>query len=66
VNQGSLYPALYRLEERGWIVGQDALSPEGRRIRVYRATAAGRRQVVREVETWDLYAAAMRRVILAT
>ncbi|HWZ29580.1 MAG TPA: PadR family transcriptional regulator [Gemmatimonadales bacterium] len=66
VNQGSLYPALYRLEERGWIVGQDAQSPEGRRIRVYRSTAAGRRQVVREVETWDLYAAAMRRVILAT
>lgn len=66
VNQGSLYPALYRLEERGWIVGEEALSPEGRRIRVYRSTAAGRRQVVREVKTWDLYAAAMRQVILAT
>ena len=66
VNQGSLYPALYRLEERGWISGEEAMSPEGRRIKVYRSTAVGRRQLAREIEMWDVYAAAMKRVIRAT
>ena len=40
-NQGSLYPALYRLEDRGWISGADAQVTEGRRIKVYRLTASG-------------------------
>jgi PadR family transcriptional regulator, regulatory protein PadR len=66
VNQGSLYPALYRLEERGWIVGEEAVSPEGRRIKVYRSTPAGRKQLTREIETWDSYVVAMRNVIRAT
>jgi PadR family transcriptional regulator, regulatory protein PadR len=66
VNQGSLYPALYRLEERGWIEGEDSRSPEGRRLRVYRSTAAGRKQLVDEIESWSAYAAAMRNVIRAT
>jgi transcriptional regulator len=65
VNQGSLYPALYRLEERGWIVGDEALSPEGRRIKVYRSTAAGKKQLVREIRSWGVYAAAMQHVIRA-
>jgi PadR family transcriptional regulator PadR len=63
VNQGSLYPALYRLEERGWIVGEEATSPEGRRLKVYRSTAAGRKQLVREIEAWTAYAAAVQHVI---
>src|SRR3954470_18702820 len=54
VNQGSLYPALYRLEERGWIAGEEALSPEGRRIKVYRSTAVGRKQLAREIRSWDV------------
>jgi transcriptional regulator len=66
VNQGSLYPALYRLEERGWIEGEDTRSPEGRRLRVYRSTAVGRKQLAREIETWTTYADAMRHVIRAT
>jgi PadR family transcriptional regulator PadR len=66
VNQGSLYPALYRLEERGWIVGEDAVSPEGRRVRVYRSTPVGRKQLAREIESWTAYAAAMQAVIRAT
>ena len=41
VTQGSLYPALYRLEDRGWIVGEEQQSAEQRRIRVYRLTSAG-------------------------
>jgi PadR family transcriptional regulator, regulatory protein PadR len=66
VNQGSLYPALYRLEERGWIEGEDSLSPEGRRLRVYRSTPAGRKQLAHEIESWTTYAGAMRHVIRAT
>jgi PadR family transcriptional regulator PadR len=63
VNQGSLYPALYRLEDRGWIAAREALSNEGRRIRIYRLTAAGRRQLSSEIESWRLFASAMTRVI---
>jgi len=63
VNQGSLYPALYRLEDRGWIAARAALSDEGRRIRVYRLTASGRRQLSQEIQTWRLFSAAMSQVV---
>jgi PadR family transcriptional regulator PadR len=63
VNQGSLYPALYRLEDRGWIAARAALSEEGRRIRVYRLTAAGRRQLSQEIDGWRVFAAAVAHVI---
>ena len=63
VNQGSLYPALYRLEDRGWIVGAESQSPEGRRIKVYRLSAAGRKQLAGEVEAWRVFAGAMSQVI---
>ena len=63
VGQGSLYPALYRLEDRGWIAGADGASAEGRRIRVYRLTAAGRRQLTDEIETWRAFATAIDAVI---
>jgi transcriptional regulator len=66
VAQGSLYPALYRLEDRGWIAGDEALSAEGRRIKVYRLTAAGRRQLADEVEAWRAFSAALNHVIRAT
>ncbi len=65
VNQGSLYPALYRLEDRGWIASADGLSPEGRRIRLYRLTAAGRRQLSAEIEVWRLFSGAVDRVVAA-
>ena len=65
VNQGSLYPALYRLEDRGWIAGKEELSPEGRRIKLYQLTASGRRQLGREVESWRRFASAMRYVLAA-
>ncbi|HEY7057737.1 MAG TPA: PadR family transcriptional regulator [Vicinamibacterales bacterium] len=65
-NQGSLYPALYRLEDRGWIAGAEAESAEGRRIKVYRLTAAGRRQLAEETETWRAFAAAMNHVLDAS
>jgi PadR family transcriptional regulator, regulatory protein PadR len=63
VGQGSLYPALYRLEDRGWIVGAESQSPEGRRIKVYRLSAAGRAQLSQEVDAWQVFADAMKRAI---
>jgi transcriptional regulator len=63
VNQGSLYPALYRMEERGLIASEPGVSPEGRKITLYRPTAAGRKQLVQKIETWETFAAAMRSVL---
>jgi transcriptional regulator len=63
VNQGSLYPALYRLEDRGVIVGSDALSEQGRRVRVYRLTARGRRELATEQTLWRQFAAAVELVL---
>jgi len=65
VNQGSLYPALYRLEDRGWISGADRESAEGRRIKLYKLTAAGRRQLADEVDAWRAFAVAINLVIRA-
>jgi transcriptional regulator len=66
VTQGSLYPALYRLEDRGWIAGAEAQSAEGRRIKVYRLTPAGRKRLSEEVEAWRAFSSAMNHVIRAT
>jgi PadR family transcriptional regulator PadR len=63
VNQGSLYPALHRLEHQGWIASDWGVSELGRRARFYRLTAAGTRQLVRETETWDRFATAVERVL---
>lgn len=66
VNQGSLYPALYRLEDRGWIEGRWGVSKEGRRAKVYRLTRAGEKQLAREKKSWRLFAAAVDGVLAAT
>jgi PadR family transcriptional regulator PadR len=66
VNQGSLYPALYRLEDRAWITAVWEKSPEGRDVKVYRLTAAGRRQLADERKEWRLFAGAVDRVLRAT
>lgn len=63
VNQGSLYPALYRLEDRGWIAAKWATSPEGRRVKEYALTAAGRRQLAAERQNWRLFADAVDHVL---
>ena len=63
VNQGSLYPALYRLQDRGWIAGEDGISPEGRKIKLYRLTEDGRGQLEREVEAWRLFSDAVDHVL---
>jgi PadR family transcriptional regulator, regulatory protein PadR len=66
VNQGSLYPALYRLEDRGWISAAWGVSPEGRRAKFYSLTAAGRRQFAEERESWRRFAATVEQVLQAT
>src|SRR5919112_4605571 len=53
VETGSLYPALYRLEARGWIAASWELSDKGKRARYYRITAKGRRQLTPERSKWE-------------
>jgi transcriptional regulator len=66
VNQGSLYPALYRMRDRGLIEGSWGISPEGRRARFYRLTDAGRRAVDAERANWETFSRAVDQVIAAT
>jgi PadR family transcriptional regulator PadR len=66
VNQGSLYPALYRLEDRDWIESEWGTSAEGRRAKFYRLTAAGRKQLAQETAGWRLFSAAVDQVLEAT
>jgi len=63
VNQGSLYPALYRLEERGLITAEWGISPEGRRAKFYHVSPAGRRHLARERAAWREYTAAIDLVL---
>ena len=63
VNQGSLYPALHRLEERGWIAAEWGTSANNRRARFYRLTAQGRRQLSLETESWHRYAGAVHLIL---
>jgi PadR family transcriptional regulator, regulatory protein PadR len=63
VNQGSLYPALHRLEHRGWITAEWGVSELGRRARFYRLTAGGRRQLDAEAADWERVAGAINRVL---
>jgi transcriptional regulator len=66
INQGSLYPALYRLEDKGWIDAEWGTSPEGRKVKVYTLSAAGRKQYRAEQEHWRLFSTAVARVLAAT
>jgi PadR family transcriptional regulator len=59
VETGSLYPALYRLEARGWIAASWELSDKRKRARYYRLTPQGRRQLAAEQSKWDAFARAM-------
>jgi len=63
VNQGSLYPALHRLEHQGWIKAEWGISELGRRARFYRLTAAGRKQLDLETENWARLTEAIGRVL---
>jgi PadR family transcriptional regulator PadR len=59
VETGSLYPALYRLEAKGWIAASWELSDKGKRARYYRITAKGRTRLVAERSKWETFARAM-------
>lgn len=63
VNQGSLYPALHRLEHQGWIKAEWGVSELGRRARFYQLTPAGRKQLEREAGNWARLAHAIGRVL---
>jgi PadR family transcriptional regulator, regulatory protein PadR len=63
LNQGSLYPALHRLEHQGWIKAEWGVSELGRRARFYKLTAAGRKQLEVETKTWARMAGAIGRVL---
>jgi PadR family transcriptional regulator PadR len=63
INQGSLYPALHRLEHKGWIEAEWAVSELGRRAKYYRLTASGRRQLAVEAGEWERMSTAIGRVM---
>jgi PadR family transcriptional regulator, regulatory protein PadR len=63
VNQGSLYPALHRLEHQGWIKAEWGISELGRRARFYKLTAAGRKQLDLETSDWVRLSTAIGRVL---
>jgi PadR family transcriptional regulator PadR len=63
VNQGSLYPALYRLENQGWIRAAWGLSENNRKAKFYELTRAGRRQLAHETESWERFSTAVARVL---
>jgi PadR family transcriptional regulator PadR len=65
VQQGSLYPALHRLEHQGWITAEWGLSENNRRARFYSLTTAGRRQLDVELSKWDRLSAGIRLVLEA-
>jgi PadR family transcriptional regulator len=63
VNQGSLYPALHRLEEEGWIEAEWGASENNRKAKFYRLTRAGRKRLDEETLNWERLAAAIARVL---
>ena len=63
VNQGSLYPAMHRLEHQGWIAAEWGVSELGRRARFYKLTAKGRKQLEAENENWARLSDAIGRVL---
>src|SRR4249919_225769 len=65
VEEGSLYPALYRMENRGWIKASWALTENGRKAKYYKLTAAGRRQLVEESDAWEQLTSAIGRIMTA-
>ena len=63
IPQGSLYPALHRLERRGWIAAEWGTSDSNRRAKYYQLTSAGRRQLIAETESWDRLTTAVSLVL---
>ena len=66
IQQGSLYPALYRLEHQGWITSEWGESDNNRKAKFYRLTAAGKRQFQSETEKWNQMASVIAGILRAT
>jgi transcriptional regulator len=62
-DEGSLYPALHRMEEAGWISAEWVVKDSGRRARIYQLTAAGKKQLAAEESRWEAVTAAVNRVL---
>lgn len=63
VTQGSLYPALHRLEQQGWLKATWGPTETGREAKVYALTAAGRKQLARELQSWDRLSGAIGLIV---
>ena len=63
LNAGSLYPALHRMEESGWIKAEWSKNENGRQARMYKLTSSGRKQLAAEETRWDAVSAAINRVL---
>jgi transcriptional regulator len=66
VEEGSLYPALYRLENRGLVKAEWRLTENNRRAKYYRLTATGKRRLAQEADSWQRFTAAVGKVLQAT
>ena len=64
IEEGSLYPALYRMEEKGWVDADWGVSELGRRAKFYRLTPKGRRRLTTQTAEWTRFAAAISRVLV--
>lgn len=65
LNQGTVYPALIRLQQKGWIASKEGVSENNRRARFYSLTRAGRTQLKREAENWERMTAIIARMLAA-
>jgi transcriptional regulator len=65
IEEGALYPALHRLEQRGWLDAEWGVTERGRKAKFYRLTAAGRKQLAAEVTRWNRYADMVQVVLTA-
>ena len=63
IEDGSLYPALYRMEERGWISSEWDVSENNRRAKFYKLTRAGRKQLAAECDNWERVSQAITRIL---
>ena len=64
IEEGSLYPALYRMEKRGWIEAEWGTSELGRRAKFYRLTRTGRHQLAGDTEAWAAFASAVNKILV--
>jgi PadR family transcriptional regulator PadR len=66
IEEGSLYPALHRMERRGWVESEWGLSENNRRARFYKLTADGRKRLRAEASSWSIFSQAVSKVLSAT